>query len=85
MERTNPKGYYTENINFSVEFYNSAWIMRCRFQQDELAKTQEQKDAIDYWINSNRLKYEEAKAEREWQPLIPGIVWRKTHDKRYLR
>jgi hypothetical protein len=65
MERTNPKGYYTEDINFSVEFYNSSWIMRCRLEQDELAKTQEQKDAIRYWINSNKRKYEEAKAERE--------------------
>lgn len=65
MERTNPKGYYTENINFSVEFYNSAWIMRCRLEKDELAKTQEQKDAIRYWINSNKRKYEEAKAGRE--------------------
>lgn len=52
-------GYYTENINFSVEFYKSSWIMRCRLEKDELAKTQEQKDAIDYWINSNKRKYKE--------------------------
>ncbi len=52
-------GYYTENINFSVEFYNSAWIIRCRLEKDELAKTKEQKDAIDYWINSNKRKYKE--------------------------
>jgi hypothetical protein len=33
--------------------------MRCRLEKDELAKTQEQKDAIDYWINSNKRKYKE--------------------------
>jgi hypothetical protein len=71
MERTNPKGYYTENINFSVEFYNSSWILRCRLEKDELAKTQEQKDAIRYWINSNKRKYEEAKAEREMATANP--------------
>ena len=51
MERTNPKGYYTENINFSVEFYNSSWIMRCRLEKDELAKTPEQ-DMVAYEIEA---------------------------------
>ena len=53
-------GYYTDDINFSVEWYNSAWIMRCRLEHDVYAETPEQINAIETWKNRNIVKYGES-------------------------
>lgn len=56
-------GYYLPQYNFSVRFHNGSWCMFCRQPEDVEATELDQIDAVRYWANANRRKFDELRDE----------------------
>lgn len=46
--------------NFSIELYNGQWIQRAILPSDVPPETDKQKEAIEYWRQSNIRKFVES-------------------------